>query len=332
MANSRFCTSALVGAVAILATWAGAGKADDPLPSWNEGPSKKAILDFVARVTTEGGREFVPVDRRIATFDNDGTLWPEQPMYTQVVFALDRIEVLSASHPEWKETQPFKAALERDWKTIAAGTPRDRLELLAATHAGMTTDEFDKIVSKWILQARHPRFNVPYTDLAYRPMLEVLAYLRASGFTNFIVSGGGIEFMRPWSERVYGIPPERVIGSAIKVKYEERDGKPVLVRLPEIEFIDDKAGKPAGIHRAIGRRPVIAFGNSDGDYEMLRYATASPGPRLGLIIHHTDAQREFEYDRQAPVGRLEKALAEAPQYGWIVVDMKAEWKAIFSTK
>ncbi len=322
-------SSLLLAAGTVLALWAGKAAAGDPLPSWSEGPPKKAIVDFVARVTTNGGPDFVPVAERIAAFDNDGTLWSEQPTYVQVAFALDRIQVLSAEHPEWKAKQPFKAALEHDWKTIMAASPRDRLELIAATHAGMTTEEFERTVTDWLAKARHPRFKRPYTDLVFLPMLELLAYLRASGFKTYVVSGGGVEFMRPWTERVYGIPPEQVVGSAIKVKYEVRDGRPVLLRLPEIEFIDDKAGKPAGIHRAIGRRPIVAFGNSDGDYEMLRYTTSGPGPRLGLIVHHTDADREWAYDRQSPIGRLDKALDEAPRFGWIVVDMKTDWKVIY---
>jgi endo-1,4-beta-xylanase len=304
---------------------------DDPLPSWNDGPSKAAIVGFVARVTKDGGPDFVPIPERIATFDNDGTLWSEQPYYVQVAFALDRIRTLAGQHPEWKDKQPFKAAIEGDLKTILAGTPRDRLELIAASHAGMTTDEFERIVEDWLAKARHPRFGRPYTDLVYQPMLELLAYLRANGFKTYIVSGGGVEFMRPWAEKVYGIPPEQVLGSSIKVRYELVDDKPALVRLPEIEFIDDKAGKPANIHRTIGRRPILAFGNSDGDYEMLRWTTAGPGPSLGLIVHHTDAVREWAYDREAAVGRLAQALDEAPKQGWIVVDMKAEWKVIFPT-
>jgi phosphoserine phosphatase len=301
----------------------------DRLPSWNEGQSKRAIVEFVGRVTKEGGPDFVPVPERIATFDNDGTLWAEQPTYVQVAFTLDRIKALAETHPEFRNKPLFKAALEGDIKTILAGTPRDRLELLAASHAGMTTEEFERIVADWLATARHPRFHKPYTELVYLPMLELLACLRANGFKTYIVSGGGREFMRPWAEKVYGIPPEQVVGSAIKVRYELRDGQPALVRLPEIEFVDDKAGKPEGIHRAIGRRPIAAFGNSDGDYEMLRWTSAGPGPRLGLIVHHTDAAREWAYDRNSPVGRLAKALDDAPRYGWIVVDMKRDWKRVF---
>lgn len=301
----------------------------EPLPSWNDGPARRAVIDFVTRVTTEGGPHFVPASGRIAAVDHDGTLWPEQPYYTQVAFAFDRIRALAHEHPEWKEKQPFKAVLDRDIKTVLAGTPRDRLELLAASHAGMTTDEFEQIVKAWLATARHPRFQRPYTELAYQPMLELLRFLRANGFKTFVVSGGGVEFMRPWSEHVYGIAPERVVGSLIKTRYELRDGQPVLVRLPEIEFVDDKAGKPEGIQRAIGRRPIAAFGNSDGDYEMLRWTTAGPGPRFGLIVHHTDAAREFAYDRHSFVGRLDRALDEAPERGWTVVDMKHDWKKVF---
>jgi hypothetical protein len=305
-------------------------RAGDPLPSWNEGPAKSAIVAFVARVTQEGGPDFVPQSERIATFDNDGTLWPEQPVYIQLAFARDRITALADKHPEWREMPPYKALIQGDFRAALAGSTRDRLELIAATHAGMTTDQFGRIVSDWVATARHPRFNRPYTDLAYRPMLEVLAYLRANGFKTFIVSGGGVEFMRPWTEKVYGVPPEQVVGSTIKVQYELRDGEPVLMRLPEVAFIDDKAGKPEGIHRAIGRRPIAALGNSDGDYEMLRWTTSASGLRLGLIVHHTDAAREWAYDRQSPVGRLERALDEAPDRGWIVMDMKKDWKVIYA--
>jgi hypothetical protein len=303
--------------------------AADPLPSWNDGPARRSIVAFVERVTREGGPDFVPAADRIAAFDNDGTLWSEQPYYFQVAFALDRIKALSVRHPEWRESPLFRPALDRDLKAILAGTVRDRLELIAASHAGMTSEEFDRIVADWLTTARHPRFDRPYTELVYQPMLELLVYLRTSGFKTYIVSGGGIEFMRPWAERVYGIPPEQVIGSAIRTQYELRDGRPVLVRLPEIEFIDDRAGKPVGIQRGIGRRPIAAFGNSDGDYEMLRWTTAGPGPRLGLIVHHTDAAREWAYDRESPVGRLARALDDAPRFGWVVADMKDDWKVVY---
>jgi phosphoglycolate phosphatase-like HAD superfamily hydrolase len=304
-------------------------RAADPLASWNDGPARRAIVAFVEEVTKEGGPGFVPAPERIAVFDNDGTLWSEKPAYVQVAFTLDRIKAQAQAHPEWRDRPLFKAALAGDLRPILAGTPRDRLELLAGAYAGMTTEEFERIVSDWLAKARHPRFGRPYTELTYQPMLELLAYLRANGFKTYIASDGGIEFMRPWTERVYGIPPEQVIGSAIQVRYEVRDDRPVLIRLPEIAFIDDHAGKPVGIHRAIGRRPIAAFGNSDGDYEMLRWTTASPGPRLGLIVHHTDAAREWAYDRESHVGRLARALDDAPKYGWVVADMKEDWKVVY---
>jgi hypothetical protein len=301
----------------------------DRLPSWNDGPAKGAIVQFVEKVTREGGPDYVPRPERIAVFDNDGTLWCEQPGYVQAEFALDRIRALSGAHPEWREKPFFRAAIEGDMKTILAGTTRDRLELIAASHAGMTTEEFERIVLSWLATARHPRFRRPYTELVYQPMLELLAYLRANGFKTYIVSGGGVEFMRPWAGKIYGIPPEQVVGSMIKVKYDTKDGLPALIRLPEVEFVDDREGKPVGIHRAIGRRPIAAFGNSDGDYEMLCWTTSGPGPRLGLIVHHTDAVREWAYDRDSATGRLARALDEAPQRGWIVLDMKSDWKKIF---
>ena len=262
---------------------------DDPLPSWNESPAKQAILRFVVDVTTEGRPDFRPVTERIAVFDNDGTLWSEQPYYNQVAFALDRIEALSGKHPEWRDKPAFRAVLEGNIKAVMAGSPRDRLELIAASHAGMTTEEFEQIVKDWLATAKHPRFHRPFTEMVYQPMLELLAFLRTKGFKTYIVSGGGVEFMRPWTERVFGVPAEHVVGSRIKLRYEIRDEKPALVRLPEIEFIDDGPGKPVGIHEVIGRRPIAAFGNSDGDYEMLRWTTAGAGRRLGLIVHHTDA-------------------------------------------
>jgi haloacid dehalogenase-like hydrolase len=302
----------------------------DPLPSWNEGAGKKSITDFVARVTAQGGADFVPPDERIATFDNDGTLWVEQPMYTQLAFALDRVKALAPLNPDWKDKQPFKAVLEGDMKTLAESGERGLLELVMVSHAGMTTDEFAKIVSDWLATARHPRFNRPYTELVYQPMLELLAYLRVNEFKTFIVSGGGIEFMRPWSERVYGVPPGQIVGSSIKTRFEMRDGRPTLFRLPAINFIDDKAGKPVGINEHIGRRPIAAFGNSDGDLEMLQWATMTGGVRLGLIVHHTDAEREYAYDRQSHFGKLDKALDAAALNKWTVVDMKKDWKRVFA--
>jgi phosphoserine phosphatase len=301
----------------------------DSLPSWNDGTVKQAIVEFVTRVTRQGGADFVPPAERIAVFDNDGTLWTEHPMYFQLAFALDRVKAMAPTHPEWKDKQPFKAVLEGDMKTLAESGERGLLELVIVTHAGMTTDEFQKIVTDWLATARHPRFNRPYTDLVYQPMLELLAYLRASGFKTFIVSGGGVEFMRPWAERVYGIPAEQVVGSSIKTKFEMRDGRPTLVRLPEVNFIDDKTGKPVGINEYIGRRPIAAFGNSDGDLEMLQWTTMAGNVRFGLIVHHTDAEGEYAYDRDTPFGRLDEALDAATVNKWTVVDMKRDWKVIF---
>jgi len=304
--------------------------AADTLPSWNDGSSKRAIADFVARVTQRGGPDFVPPPERIATFDNDGTLWVEHPMYVQLAFALDRVKALAPMHPEWKTKQPFKAALEGDLKTLAAAGERGIAELVMATHAGMTTEEFQKIVMDWLATARHPRFKRPYTELSYQPMIELLGFLRTNGFKTFIVSGGGVEFMRPWTERVYGVPPEQVVGSSIRTKFQMRDGKPELFRLPEVNFVDDKAGKPVGINEFIGRRPIAAFGNSDGDLEMLQWTTLAGGARLGLLVHHTDPEREYAYDRDTPFGRLDKALDVAAMNHWVVADMKNDWKRIFS--
>ncbi len=312
---------------AALVPWAQAQS--DPLPSWNDGAAKARILEFVQAVTVAGTPTFVPPAERIAVFDNDGTLWSEQPAYFQLLFALDRIKALAPKHPEWKTKQPFKAALEGDMKALAASGEHGLLELVMATHAGNTTQEFESIVKDWLATARHPRFKRPYIELVYQPMLELLAYLRSNGFKTFIVSGGGIEFMRPWVEQVYGVPPEQVVGSSVKVKYEVREGKPALVRLPAINFIDDKAGKPVGIHYHIGRRPIAAFGNSDGDFQMLEWTTSGPGARLGLIVHHTDAEREYAYDRKSHIGRLDRGLDEAGQRRWTVVDMKRDWKRIY---
>ena len=304
--------------------------AADPLPSWNDGPAKKAILDFVIRTTTHGSKDFVPEDERIATFDNDGTLWIEQPMYTQMAFALDRVNQLASQHPEWKETQPFQAALAGDMKTVAASGERGLMEIIMATHAGMTTDEFEKTMKDWLPTAKHPRFKRPYTECVYQPMLELLALLRANGFKTYVVSGAGAESMRPWTEPAYGIPPEQVIGSTIKTRFEIQNGVPVLVRLPQLDFVDDKDGKPVAIQRVIGRRPIAAFGNSDGDLQMLEWTAAGPGPRLMLIVHHTDADREYAYDRQSSFGRLDKALDEAKANHWVLVSMKDNWKRVFA--
>ena len=300
-----------------------------PLPSWNDGAAKQSIMNFVTAVTREGSSDFVPAPQRIATFDNDGTLWCEHPMYVEMAFALDRVKAMAPLHPEWKDKQPFKAVLDGDMNTLAEAGERGPAEIVMVTHAGMTSDEFSKIVTEWLATARDTRFKRPYTELVYQPMLELLAYLRANGFRTYIVSGGGVEFMRPWTERVYGVPPDQVVGSSIKTRFEMRQGRPELFRLPEMNFIDDKAGKPVGINEFIGRRPIAAFGNSDGDLEMLQWATMSGGVRFGLIVHHTDAQREYAYDRDTPFGRLDKALDAAAVNKWTIVDMKNDWKVIF---
>jgi phosphoglycolate phosphatase-like HAD superfamily hydrolase len=302
----------------------------DPLPSWDDGAAKKSITDFVARVTTPGMPDFVPVDQRIATFDNDGTLWTEKPVYFQVAFALDRVKAMAAEHPEWKTQQPFEAAIEGDMKALAASGEKGILDIVGVAQTGMTTDAFTKDVLDWIASARHPRFNRPYTDLIYQPMLELLAYLRADGFKIFIVSGGSMEFMRPWTEKVYGIPPEQVVGSYGGVKYQVApDGKPELIKQTAIEFIDDGPGKPVGIDRFIGRRPIFAFGNSDGDLQMLQWTAAGDRARFMGIVHHTDAEREYAYDRESKIGRLDKALDEGTAKGWTIVDMKKDWNVIY---
>jgi hypothetical protein len=300
-----------------------------PLASWNDGPAKEAIVQFVTDVTTRGTARYVAPDDRIAVFDNDGTLWPEQPIPFQFVFALDRVKALAPQRPEWKDREPYKSILEGDLRSALAGGEKAAAELMAATHSGMTTDEFAAQVRAWIATARHPRFGRLYTELAYRPMLELLAYLRDGGFTTYIVSAGGVEFMRAWARDVYGVPPERVIGSQGKVAFEMRDGVPVLLKLPQIDLLDDAAGKPVGIHKHIGRRPIAAFGNSDGDLQMLQWAMAGPGPRFGLIVHHTDGEREWAYDRAPPLV-LDKALDEAKARGWTVVDMKRDWKSVYA--
>ncbi len=301
----------------------------DSLPSWNDGKAKQSIIEFVAKVTENGSPDFVPPSERIAVFDNDGTLWAEQPMYFQVLFALDRVKVLAPQYPEWKDKEPFASLLKGDVKGALAGGEHAILEIVMATHAGNTTEQFEKIVKDWISTAKHPTTKRPYTEMVYQPMLEVLAYLRSKGFKTFIVSGGGIEFMRPWSEKVYGVPPEQVIGSSVKVKFEMHEGTPVLVRLPELGFFDDKEGKPVAIHQQIGRRPVAAFGNSDGDLQMLQWTTTGEGPRFALYVHHTDSEREWAYDRKSGIGRLDKGLDEAQAKGWTVVDMKQDWKVIY---
>jgi hypothetical protein len=312
-------------ALLFAATFSGVdvAQAADPLPSWNEGSSKQAIIEFVRKATTAGSPDYVPPTARIATFDNDGTLWSEKPTYFQLYFALDRVRELAPQHPEWKTQEPFASLLKGDLGAAMAGGEQALLQIVLGTHAGMTTTEFEAIVKHWIATARHPVTGKPYTAMVYQPMLELLAYLRANGFKTFIVSGGGIEFMRPWVEAVYGVPPDQVVGSSIRTEFRMTDQGPMLVRLPEVDFIDDKAGKPVGINAHIGQRPVAAFGNSDGDLQMLQWVTAGPGARFGLVVHHTDAAREYAYDHGA-----EKVLAEAAKQGWTVVDMKRDWRVI----
>jgi phosphoglycolate phosphatase-like HAD superfamily hydrolase len=305
--------------------------AADPLPSWNDGAAKKNIVEFVSKVTTESSPDFVPAPERIATFDNDGTIWSEQPMYFQLIFALDRVKALAPQHPEWKTKEPFASLLKGNVKGALAGGEKAIAEIVMVTHAGMTTAEFEKIVTDWIATAKHPKTKHLFTEMVYQPMLELLAYLRANGFKTFIVSGGGIEFMRPWTEKVYGIPPEQVVGSSIKTKYEMRNGKPVLERLPKIDFIDDKAGKPVGINSHIGRRPIAAFGNSDGDQQMLEWTQAGGGARLMMLVHHDDAEREWAYGTKSSIGTFSDALmAEAKKNGWTVISMKNDWNRIFA--
>ncbi|WP_417708518.1 HAD family hydrolase [Roseibium aggregatum] len=315
--------------VAVSVSTAGALAQSDPLPSWNDGANKQAIVDFVEAVTAEGGADYVAPGDRIATFDNDGTLWVEHPMYTQFVFALDRVKAMAPDHPEWKTTQPFQAVLENDMEALGKAGEKGLLEIVAATHAGMSTEAFEKTVTDWIATAKHPKFDKPYTELVYQPMLDLLAYLRANDFKTFIVSGGGIEFMRPWTEKVYGIPPEQVVGSSIVTEYKVIDGVPTLMRTPKVAFIDDKAGKPIGILSHIGKRPLAAFGNSDGDYQMLQYTTAGSGKRLGMFVHHDDADREYAYDRDTHFGTLNEGLDDAPKEGWHIISMKDDWKQIF---
>lgn len=321
--------STFTASIAMLLAASVTAVASDPLASWNDNAAKQSVMAFVERVTDEGSPDFVPVEERIATFDNDGTLWSEQPYYFQLAFALDRVKAMAPNHPEWKTQQPFKGVLEGDLKAVMAGGKKSLIEIIAATHAGMTADEFEQIVTEWISTAKHPKTGRLYKEMIYQPMLELLTYLRANGFKTFIVSGGGIEFMRPWTEATYGIPPEQVVGSSVKSRYEVRDGKPVIVRLPEIDFVDDKEGKPVGIHSHIGRRPILAAGNSDGDWQMLQYTTIDHSPTFGLIVHHTDGEREWAYDRESHIGQLDKALDDAKQKGWTVVDMKQDWKTIY---
>jgi phosphoserine phosphatase len=305
-------------------------QAAEPLASWNDTQAKHNIMAFVAKVTKKGSQDYVAPAERVAVFDNDGTLWSEQPAYFQLLFAIDRVKAMAPQHPEWKTQEPFASVLKGDMKSALAGGVKSVLTLVMATHANNTTEEFANDVRNWLKTAKHPKTGRPYTDMVYQPMLELLDYLRSNGFKTFIVSGGGIEFMRVFSEKVYGVPPEQTIGSSIKTKFEMRNGKPVLVRLPEMDFLDDKAGKPVAINQYIGRRPIAAFGNSDGDLQMLQWTTAGDGARLGVIVHHTDAEREWAYDRKSSVGHLDKALDEAKKSGWTVVDMKQDWKKVFA--
>jgi phosphoserine phosphatase len=323
----------LSGFIAIFAiSLCSIANAADPLASWNEGPAKQAILEFVAAVTDENGKDYVEPSERIAVFDHDGTLWVESPMYTQILFGFDRAKKLAPQHPEWKTTQPFKALLEGDMKTVAASGMKGVMEILMATHSGMTAEEFEAEASAWLATAKHPKFDRLYSRCIYQPQLDLLAYLRAQGFKTFIVSGGGIQFMRPISEANYGIPPENVIGSSVVSEFQMKDGKPVVVRMPKIDFNNDKAGKPVGIYEHIGQRPLLAFGNSDSDMQMIQYTKAGDGLRMGLFVHHTDAEREYAYDRKSHVGTLDKALDQADANDWIIVSMKDDWKQIFPEK
>jgi phosphoglycolate phosphatase-like HAD superfamily hydrolase len=310
--------------------WAtAAAQSTDPLPSWKEGKTKQSILDFVAEVTRKDSPRFVPVAERIATFDNDGTLWAEQPLYFQLAFAIDQVKAEAGKHPEWKDKEPFKSLIAGDVRAALAGGEHAVMEIVAATHSGTTTEEFERVVGTWLAEARHPKTGRRYTEMVYQPMLELLSYLRANGFRTFIVSGGGSEFMRAFAEKVYGIPPDQVIGSTGKLKYELHGSTPVLMKLPAVNFVDDKDGKPIAIHRHIGRRPIAAFGNSDGDLQMLQWTASGSGARLSALVHHTDAEREWAYDRASSIGRLDKGLDEAEARGWPVIDMKEDWRIIY---
>ncbi len=323
-------TKAIVMALSLLAIASGNVLAQDQLPSWNEGAAKTAIVDFVAAITDRNGPDYVEPAERIATFDNDGTLWLEYPMYTQLLFAFERVKDLAPQHPEWKTTQPFKAILEGDMKTVGASGMKGLMQIMMATHSGMTAEDFAQQASHWLATTKNKRFDRLYTDLGYQPQVELLEYLRANGFKTFIVSGGGIAFMRPVSEQMYGIPPEQVVGSSLESKFEMKDGKYVIVRQPKIHFIDDKATKPIGIYQHIGRRPILAFGNADADMQMIEYTMAGEGLRLGLFVHHTDAVNEYAYDRKSHVGTLDKALDQAAENGWIIVSMKDDWNTVFA--
>jgi hypothetical protein len=320
----------LIAAVALVALGASLACAADPLPSWYEGAAKKAIVEFVKKVTRKGSLDYVPPAERIATFDNDGTLWVEQPLYVQLIFALDRVRALAPQHPEWKDKEPFASLLKGDLKGALAGGEKALAEIVMVTHAGMTTAEFEQITRDWIARARHAKTGKLFTEMVYQPMLELLAYLRANGFKTYIVSGGGVEFMRPWAEKVYGVPPEQVVGSSIRTTYQMIDGRPALVRLPEMDFMDDKTGKPVGIQSHIGRRPTAAFGNSDGDREMLEWTQAGGGARLMMLVHHDDADREWAYGKESHIGTFSESLmAEAKKNGWTVISMKKDWRVVF---
>lgn len=327
----RFRRQWLACAAAGLVALPGALRAQPgrPLPSWKDGPSRSRILAFVQAVTRKGSADYVAPPDRIAVFDNDGTLWSEQPMYFQLAFIIDRVRAMSSAHPEWKERQPFKAVLDGDMTAVMASGEKGLLDMAMATHAGMSSEEFAVIARDWLATARHPSTRRPYTEMVYQPMLEVLAYLRSNGFKTCIVSGGGVEFLRVFAQQVYGVPPEQVIGSTIKTRYEQRNGRPAIVRLPEVDFIDDKAGKPVAINKFIGKRPIAAFGNSDGDFEMLEWVTSAPGARLGLLVHHDDGEREWAYDRKSHIGRLDRGLDEGPRRGWTITSMKKEWNTIY---
>ena len=318
----------LILGVALFCAWAAASA--QPLQSWNEGPARARILAFVQTVTDKASKDFVAPEDRIAVFDNDGTLWAEQPLYFQFVFMLDQVRAAAPKHPEWKNNAAFKAIMARDHQALAAMGHKPILQLLAQANSGMSTAAYDQTIRDWLATARHPKFNRPYTDLVYVPMQELLSYLRANGFKTFIVSGGSIEFMRPWAEKAYGIPPEQIVGTISGTRWDNASGKPVLIRTPKIEFVDDGPGKPVGIYRAIGRQPIFAFGNSDGDWQMLQWTAAGTGPRFMGIVHHTDAEREFAYDRKSKIGKLDKAWDDALAKGWTVVDMKRDWSKVFA--
>jgi len=330
--NSQISLSRAAQLLALIACVSCTDQAQDadPLPSWNDSGSKDAIVSFVEKTVTVGSSDYVPVAERIAVFDNDGTLWAEQPLYFQALFIFDRIKQLAPQHPEWETQEPFASVLKDDVRGALAGGEEALVQMAMATHAGLSTDEFAAAVSNWVNTARHPTTGKLYTEMVYQPMLEVLRYLRANGYKTFIVSGGGIDFMRPWVERVYGIPPQQLVGSSIKTKYELIDGVPTLQKIPEMNFIDDKEGKPVGIHQHIGRRPTMAFGNSDGDFQMLEWTTAGDGPRLGVLVHHDDAEREWAYDRDSHIGRLARGLDEGPERGWVVISMKDDWRQVIA--